>query len=117
MRNYLIISFLLFFFSVLMLGVTEEVLLYLGTILLVGLGIHRMKEKVDILFAEKRKEMEKSYILIFFVRWSKLRKILKILYNLKNLFKLLMVNLIFLENKIKEITKKEQQNKCGWIFI
>lgn len=117
MRNFLFVNIVLLLSSLILLGWGEEVVLYTGTLLFVVIGLYLIKNNVYLFYMSKKVELEKEYFIVFFIKSSKLREVVKKVYGIEVLERFYLSGLVFLENELKRITRREVFEKCGSIYM
>lgn len=117
MRNFLFFNSVLLLFSLLLLGWGEEVVLYTGILFFLGVGVYLIKNNLYLFYLKQRVELEKEYFLVFFIRSSKLRTVIKRVYGVRVLKAFYLAALSFIEGELKRITSRKVFEKCGLIYM
>lgn len=117
MRNFLFVNIILLLSSLLFLGWGEEVVLYTGTLLFVTIGLYLIKNNLFLFYMEKKVELEKEYFVVFFIKSSKIREVIKKLYGIEVIERFYLTVLLFLEERLKRLTTREVFEKCGLIYM
>lgn len=117
MKNFLFFNLVLLLISLFFLGWGEEVVLYTGILFFLLIGIYLVKNNLYLFYIKQRVDLEKEYFLVFFIKSSKLRAVIKRVYGVRILKAFYLAALSFLEQELKRITSRKVFEKCGLIYM
>lgn len=117
MRNFLFFNGVLLLISLLFLGWGEEVVLYTGILFFLLIGVYLIKNNLYLFYIKQRVELEKEYFLVFFIKSSKLRTVIKRVYGVRILKTFYLAVLSFVESGLKRVTSRKVFEKCGLIYM